>query len=150
MAEVKVLNNKTSIEVYIEFVKLEPGLDFSLTTVTDKLGITPTDTEKIGQWANSLRQYRFTSWKYSTGLVETLDFEMLIEQIVDTFKDKSNIIKELKNELGLGTVIRVVTYVVEGRSPGYSFPVDVMKFAVSIDTLIEIDDYVYGFVEEEN
>lgn len=118
MAEVKVLNNKTSIEVYIEFVKLEPGLDFSLTTVTDK-------------------QYRFTSWKYSTGLVETLDFEMLMEQIVDTFKDKSNIIKELKNELGLGTVIRVVTYVVEGRSPGYSFPVDVMKFAVSIDTLIE-------------
>ncbi|WP_167553203.1 DUF4279 domain-containing protein [Evansella clarkii] len=112
------MNNKTSIEVYIEFVKLEPGLDFSLTTVTDK-------------------QYRFTSWKYSTGLVETLDFEMLMEQIVDTFKDKSNIIKELKNELGLGTVIRVVTYVVEGRSPGYSFPVDVMKFAVSIDTLIE-------------
>ncbi|SDZ05956.1 protein of unknown function [Evansella caseinilytica] len=140
---------KTSIEVYIDFIKHEPDWDFPLSTVTDKLGIFPTDTEKNGEWANPRRQYSFTSWKYSTGVIETCDFEMVIEKIVDTFKDKVDIINELKRELGIEAAIRAVTHVVDGMSPAYVLPVEVMKFAVSIDAFIDIDEYVYGFVEED-
>nr|WP_249226150.1 DUF4279 domain-containing protein [Oceanobacillus jordanicus] len=150
------MSKNTLVEVYLDFTKdiyldsidYEPDWDFSLQTVTNKLGISPTYTQKVGEWANSKRQYGHTQWKYSTGKIETLDFDMALNKIVDTFKDKVDVINELKKELGLRTSFRAVTYVYDGMSPGYSFPLNVMKFLISIDTETEIDEYVYGFVEE--
>lgn len=119
-------------------------------TLTDKIGVSPTQTEKKGKWATSGRQYQATQWKYSTGLIETRDFEMLLDKIVDTFRDKVDIINELKRELGIEAAIRAVPHVIDGMSPGYSIPVEVMKFAVSIDAIIDIGEYVYGFVETDD
>ncbi|WP_138919072.1 hypothetical protein [Ornithinibacillus scapharcae] len=42
-----------------------------------------------------------------------------------------------------------VTYVIDGISPGYSFPVEAMRFAVNIDSIISIDEYEYGFIEDD-
>ncbi|MFD2045035.1 DUF4279 domain-containing protein [Ornithinibacillus salinisoli] len=143
------MSKKTSIEIYLNFRKHEPNWDFSLFAISEKLGITPTDTKKVGEWNTPKRRSTFTEWIYSTGAIETIDFEMGLEKIVDTFKDKVDTINEIKKELGVETSICAVTHVIDGNSPGYSFPVEVMKFAVSIDTFIEIDEYVYGFVEND-
>ncbi|WP_052360740.1 DUF4279 domain-containing protein [Oceanobacillus manasiensis] len=151
------MSENTLVEVYLDFKKdiylesidYEPDWDFSLQTVTNRLGISPTKTRKVGEWMNSIRRSDLTQWKYSTGKIETLDFEMALNKVVDTFKDKVDIINELKKELGLRTSFCAVTHVYEGISPGYSFPLNIMKFLVSIDTEPEIDEYVYGFVEED-
>ncbi|MBU9720125.1 MULTISPECIES: DUF4279 domain-containing protein [Bacillaceae] len=140
---------ETTIEAYLCFFKNEPHWDFPLETVTGRLGVTPTNLEKIGDWANQKRQYVTTEWRYSTGLIETWDFEMVIGKIVDTFRDKVEVINELKRELGIETALRVVTHVVNEDSPSYVIPIDVMKFAISIDNFIDIDQYIYVFLDEE-
>ncbi|MFD1928986.1 DUF4279 domain-containing protein [Sporosarcina siberiensis] len=143
------MNKKTTVEVYLDFRKFEPDWDFSLTAITDKLEISPTETVKVDEWATSKRRSTITQWQYSTGVIETTDFEKELQKVVSIFKNKVDIINELKDELGLKTSFCAVTNVYDGRSPGYSFPIEVMKFAVSIDTLIEIDEYVYGFSEDD-
>ncbi|WP_432352346.1 DUF4279 domain-containing protein [Sporosarcina sp. A2] len=143
------MSQKTTVEVYLDFRRFEPDWDFSLTAITDKLEISPTETRKVGEWATPKRRSTITQWQYSTGVIETTNFEMGLQKIVSIFKNKVDIINELKHELGVKTSFCAVTYVYDGRSPGYSLPVEVMKFAVSIDTLIEIDEYVYGFIEDD-
>lgn len=143
------MNKKTTVEVYLDSRKFEPDWDFSLTAITDKLEISPTETVKVDEWATSKRRSTITQWQYSTGVIETTDFEKELQKVVSIFKNKVDIINELKDELGLKTSFCAVTNVYDGRSPGYSFPIEVMKFAVSIDTLIEIDEYVYGFSEDD-
>ena len=143
------MERKTSVEVYLDFKRHEPDWDFSLSTITDKLDISPTNTIKVGEWATPKRQYGITQWQYSTGAIETIDFASVIMKIYDAFKDKVDIINELKKELGVETSFCAVTHVVDGLSPGYSIPVKVMRFAVSIDTVFQIDEYVYGFTEDD-
>ncbi|MBS3681012.1 alpha/beta fold hydrolase [Ornithinibacillus massiliensis] len=142
---------RTSIEVYLS---LNGGLDndFSLAYVTERLGIIPTETEKRGEFhpPNRIRQYRFTKWKYSTGRIETLDFEGLVNEIVHTFQDKVTIINELKEELGVEPYIGMVPYIYDGMSPGYSLTVEQMQFMVDIGVGMDLDQYVNPFTEEES
>lgn len=46
---------------------------------------------------------------------------MALNKVVETFKDKVDVINELKKELELRTSFRAVTHVYDGMSPGYSF-----------------------------
>jgi Domain of unknown function (DUF4279) len=147
------LTKKTTIEAYLSFQKDEPDWDFPLSTVTEKLEILPTETKKFGEWVNLTspfkRQNRFTQWKYSTGSIETYDFEMVLGKIVDAFKEKVDIINELKRELAIEPKLCAVIQVEEGLSPGYLIESEVMQFALSIGAELEIDDYISGFVENE-
>ena len=143
------MDQETSVEVYLDFRKFEEDWDFDLDRITHNLQIHPTETLKVGEWMTPNRRSTLTQWKYSTGAITTTDFESVGQLIFDVFKDKASVINEVKNELGVKTKLCAITNVHDGRSPGYSFPVNVMKFAVSIDTLIEIDEYVYGFTEDD-
>jgi Domain of unknown function (DUF4279) len=147
------MTNKTSVEVFLSFIGKEPNYDFSLSKVTDKLGITPTSTYKKGEQIGSSslpeRQYSNTNWMYSTGIIETYDFEMVTQMIVHTFKDKVGTINELIRELEIEPRFCAITSVEDGISPGYSLPLEVMEFAISIGAEFEIDQYVSGFVEDD-
>lgn len=88
-------------------------------------------------------------WKYSTGEVETYESEKLVQQIVHTFKDKTDIINALKNELLIEPSLCMVVYVINGRNPSYIIEKDLMEFSLLIDVELEIDCYTYGFVEED-
>jgi len=143
-----IMNRDTSIEVYFALESTYPESDFSLSTVTERIGISPTSTEKRGEpnkGAYKPRIFPFTQWTYSTGLIETLDFEMVTMKIVDVFKEKVDIINKLKSDLGLEAKFRAVTYVRQGMSPGYSIPIEVMQFAMSIGAELDIDQYIYEF-----
>ncbi|WP_246010279.1 DUF4279 domain-containing protein [Bacillus yapensis] len=122
--------------------------------VTDKLGIFPTYTQKRGDWHRPKppirpRQYNFSEWKYSTGLVETLDMPSLVDKIVHTFQDKVHIINELKEELQLKLRFQIVPYIKDGISPAFSFTPEQMQFAIDIGVVFDIDQYIFGFVEED-
>ncbi|MEN2766359.1 DUF4279 domain-containing protein [Ornithinibacillus xuwenensis] len=147
------MTNRTSVEVFLSFIGKEPNYDFSLSTVTDKLRVTPTSTSKKGEQigTSSLpeRQYSNTIWMYSTGRIETYDFEMVTQMIVRTFKDKVRTIKELIRELEIEPWFCAITSVEDGISPGYSLSLEVMDFAISIGAEFEIDQYVSGFVEDD-
>ncbi|WP_096272049.1 DUF4279 domain-containing protein [Paucisalibacillus globulus] len=144
---------KTSIEAYFSLEKNEPDYDFAISAVTDRLGILPTKTKKKGEWVNMSsppkRKHSYTQWKYRTGRIETYNFEMVIKQIVHTFKDKVDTINELKQELQLEPKLCAVVYVEDGISPGYLIESEVMQFAINIGAELEIDDFISGFVENE-
>ncbi|MEQ2528414.1 DUF4279 domain-containing protein [Bacillaceae bacterium CLA-AA-H227] len=140
----------TSIEVYFA---LWSETVFSMAYVTDKLGIFPTYTQKRGDWHKPRppirpRQYNFSEWKYSTGLVETLDMPSLVDKIVQTFQDKVHIINELKEELHLKLRFQIVPYIKDGMSPSFSITPEQMQFAIDIGVVFDIDQYIYGFIEE--
>lgn len=141
----------TAIEVYFS---LWSESVFSMEYVTDKLEIFPTYTQKIGDWHTRQppippRQYNFSEWKFSTGLVETLDLPSLIDQIVHTFQDKVHIINELKEELQLKLRFQIVPHIKNGISPAFSFKPEQMQFAIDIGVVFDIDQYIFGFVEED-
>ncbi|MBS3681249.1 DUF4279 domain-containing protein [Ornithinibacillus massiliensis] len=143
----------TSIEIYFSLSSTEPEWDFPLSIVTERLGINPTETIKLGEWVNInnpniKRQNTFTEWVYSTGIVETYDFEKLMKEVVHVFKDKVDIINELIREFQIEPKLKAVVYVEEGLSPGYVLELEVMQFALNICAEIEIDDYISGFVED--
>ncbi|MEN2468062.1 DUF4279 domain-containing protein [Ornithinibacillus sp. JPR2-1] len=143
----------TSIEIYFSLSSTEPEWDFPLSIVTERLGINPTETIKLGEWVNInnpkiKRQHTFTEWVYSTGIVETYDFEKLMKEVVHVFKDKVDIINELIREFQIEPKLKAVVYVEEGLSPGYVLELEVMQFALNIGAEFEIDDYISGFVED--
>jgi hypothetical protein len=150
----------TSVEVYFAFFGTESNeYDFDLQYVTERLGIHPTSTEKMGEFRNperakqlgiKPRQYSFTKWKYSTGRIETLDFEGLVDEIVNTFKDKVSIINELKMELGIRPYLGTVPYVYNGMSPGYSLTIEQMQFMIDVGVGLDLDQYVNPFTEPED
>ena len=140
----------TSVEIYFALYGTEENdYDFDLDYVTERLGIIPTETEKQGEYYKKIRQYSFTKWKYSTGRIETLDFEWLVDLIVQTFQDKVQIINELKDELGVRPYIGMVPYVCNGLSPGYSLTIEQMQFMIDIGVGMDLDQYVDPFTEDD-
>lgn len=149
----KAMDEKTTVEVYLSFDKHEGNWDFSLARVTDRLGIFPTDTNKRGEWVThdgkKIRQHHSTKWKYSTGEVATYESEKLVRKIVNTFKDKTDIINALNNELHIEPRLCMVVNVFNGMNPSYVIEKELMEFSLKIGVELEIDCYTYGFVEEE-
>ncbi|WP_269083165.1 DUF4279 domain-containing protein [Ornithinibacillus californiensis] len=151
---------RTSVEIYFALEGSEDNdYDFELALVTDRLGISPTSTQKMGEFHNperakqlaiNPRQYSYTQWKYSTGRIETLDFEGLVDEIVNTFKDKVSVIIQLRDEYGIRPYIGMVPKVYNGMSPGYSLTIEQMQFMIDIGVGMDLDEYVYPFTEPED
>ena len=72
----------TKVMVYFNI----KGGDFPLETVTELLGITPTNTMKNGELRSPEHpSYRFTSWSYGTDYEETLDIDNQLLPILEVF-----------------------------------------------------------------
>ncbi|TKC15431.1 DUF4279 domain-containing protein [Robertmurraya kyonggiensis] len=147
---------KTSIEVYFS-LESKAENDFSIAYVTNKLGVFPTYTQKKGEWhkptppihrSYTPRQHKYTEWKYSTELRETVNLPLLLDQMLNTFSSKVHIINQLKEELQIHPYFRIVVYIVDGASPMFTFSKEIMQFAIDIGVEIDIDQYVFGFKEE--
>lgn len=143
--------DKTTLYAYISFTRSDDEDDFPLEVVTERLGIQPTTAWKVGERVNTIspRVHFFTSWKYGTESIETLDSDDVLHPIFNKFKDKTETINQLKNEFNLNVKIAMVISMIDGHSPGLGINPEFSAFAAAINAPIDIDMYVYPFNEME-
>ena len=141
---------KTTLYAYIRFIGKD-DVDFPLEIVTERLGVQPTETWRVGDRINNIvsRAYSFTCWKYESKRLETLDADDVLLQILNVFESKTDIINQLKEELNLDVQIELVITMIDGYTPGLVILPEFSRFAAAINAFIDIDMYVEFFSEPE-
>lgn len=138
--------DKTSLYAYILFSGND---DFPLDVVTERLGVQPTKTWKVGERVNSnhptnqrLRSY--TGWHFEIETKESLDTEDVLRPILELFQSKTDTIKQLKVELNLDVQLELVIHIYDGYTPGLVIYPEFSKFAGEIDAVLDVDMYVFS------
>lgn len=139
---------QTSLYTYIQ---LAGDDDFPLDEVTERLGIEPTTTWRVGEKVhpNKPLERFYTCWKYKIGPFETLVVEDVLDPLLHLFSSKVEIINQLKLKYDLSVKIALVIEMENGRTPGLVISPKFSRFAGSLDAMIDIDMYVYPFSEED-
>lgn len=140
---------KTYLYAYIMFIGKDDVDDFPVEVVTEMLGVQPTRIKRMGERLNELYTRSFTSWEYMSETLETLNVDDVLLPIFNVFHDKTDVINRIKKELHLDVKIAVVITMIDGFTPGLVIYPEFGKFISDIDALIDIDMYVYPFVENE-
>ncbi|MFL0507184.1 DUF4279 domain-containing protein [Ureibacillus sp. 179-F W5.1 NHS] len=140
---------KTSLYAYIRFTGKDDIDDFPVEVVTEMLGVQPTTILRICDRINDKVTRFFTSWKYESETVETLDTDDVLLPILNVFQSKTNTINRIKDELNLNVQIGIVITMINGYTPGLVISPEFSSFASAIKAFIDIDMYVYPFSEPE-
>ena len=142
---------KTTLYAYISFTGRDDVNDFPLEVVTERLGVQPTETWRVGDRINNIvsRAYSFTCWKYESDRLETLDVDDVLLPILNVFQSKTDIINQLKEEFNLDVQIELVITMIDGYTPGLVISPEFSRFAATINAFIDIDMYVEFFSEPE-
>ncbi|MEG0385698.1 MAG: DUF4279 domain-containing protein [Solibacillus sp.] len=141
--------DKTSLYAYILFTGND---DFPLDIVTDRLGVQPTKTWKLGDRVkpnhpvnNMLCSH--TGWRFEIDTEESLNSDDVLCPILDVFQSKTDIINQLKVELTLDVQLELVVHIYDGNAPALVIDPEFSKFAADINAILDIDMYVYPFNE---
>ena len=140
---------KTNLYAYIHFTGKDDIYDFPVEAVTDILGVQPTTILRMGDRINDKHKCSFTSWKYESGTIETLNTDDALLPLLNIFQYKTDTINRIKEELNLNVRIELVITMINGYTPGLTISPEFSKFASAINASIGIDMYVYPFSEPE-
>ena len=143
--------DKTSLYAYI---LLSGNDDFPLDVVTERLGVQPTKTWKVGERVKpnhpmnqSLRSY--TGWRFEINTKESLDTEDVLRPLLEVFQTKTDTINQLKEELNLVVHLELVIQIYDGYTPGLVIYPEFSKFAAEINAFLDVDMYVFSFNESD-
>ncbi len=143
--------DKTSLYAYILFSGND---DFSLDVVTERLGVQPTETWKVGERVNpnhpinqKLRSH--TGWRFKIDAKESLDTEDVLRPLLEVFQSKTDTINQLKEELTLDVCLELVIQIYDGYTPGLVIYPEFSKFAAEINAFLDVDMYVYSYNEPD-
>jgi hypothetical protein len=120
------------------------GDTFPLDYVTEKLGITPTNTYGKGDVVpnRSTTRYRLeTTWDLGTDYQESLDVNEQLHQIINQLRDKVTIINKIKKAYPVECKFFIVIIIEEGYTPALYLNKEVINFASSIEAEVDIDLY---------
>ncbi len=133
------------------YLKLTGNDDFPLEVVTERLGIQPTRTWKVGEKVHPDKPLErfYTCWKYETQKLETLAVEEVLDPLYHVFHPKVEMMNELKQQFDLTIQIELVIEIEKGWAPGLVISPEFSRFASSLDAYIDVDMYVYPFGQEE-
>ncbi|MEK3981433.1 DUF4279 domain-containing protein [Psychrobacillus sp. FSL K6-2836] len=139
--------DKTSLYTYIQFSGND---DFPLDVVTERLGVQPTKTWRVGERVKPnhpinqlLRSY--TAWHYEIETKETLYTEDVLRPLLEVFQSKTETINQLKEELILDIRLELVIQIYDGYTPALVIYPEFSKFAAKINAILDVDMYVFSF-----
>ncbi|MFJ5771680.1 DUF4279 domain-containing protein [Psychrobacillus sp. NPDC093180] len=142
---------RTSLYAYIIFTGND---DFPLDVVTERLGVQPTKTWKVGERAvpnhpinHFLRSY--TAWHFEIETKETPNTDEVLRPLLEVFESKTDIINQLKEELNLNVHLELVIQIYNGFTPGLVIYPEFSRFAAEINAFLDVDMYVYPFNETD-
>lgn len=144
---------KASLYAYIALKGAEFG-DYPLEIGTERLGIQPTQTWKLGERIhpdkpNNPLERTYTCWKFETDKIETLDSGDVLRPLFEAFESKAEIINQLKTDFNLEASLAVVSEVYEGEMPALVIYPNFSRFLAAIDASLEFETYIYSLEREE-
>jgi hypothetical protein len=135
------MNNLPQIEVYFLLTCAEDNLK----TISDEMGINPTDTRTKQEFPQESIDEGIASnlWIISTKKQSDKTISCQCNKLVEMLKDKEDKILDLINRYSLIPDITVVVNAESANEPEMILPKDIIKFAAKIEAEIGFDIYIY-------
>ncbi len=135
--------------VYFAFT----GDNFDPQVVTDRIGVTPTETWKKGDKGKYKPTLAYSCWKLSTEEgKEYIMVDSLVEEIIGQLFDKIEIINELKNRFELDSILEIVMYIdtnEEQSTPALGHDLKTIEFLHRTQTKTDVDIYRFNSANNE-
>ncbi len=137
------------LEDGIGFVAAEGG-GFDPDEITNRLGIQPVHTKKLGEpLAPGCGSSTFSEWAACQQIAPAMDAGSQCASIVQTLAPHISTLREIKNEYNVRYYLMVVPHVYSEVAPALDFDSDVIRFCHETETEISVDLYVYEHGQEE-
>lgn len=136
---IKVLSDLTTAKAELILY----GTHFDLKGFTEKIGISPTEVEKIGD-KNKWRVFTESVWLKSTDLHPVKDMATPIHEVLKIFKDKLDIIAEEIQNQDLQCKILAVLYIEKNNTPYFHLSKETIHQLAEINAWIDYDIYNYA------
>lgn len=130
--------------IKIEFCII--GEDFIPEEITKMLNIYPTEAFRNndefmgGSEKNIPMKRKECCWCIDTQYVESIDVIVELNKIYNILKDKTHILKEIKNKYSVFFKFDIIIHFTD--NPIISLERDIIKFAAEIDAEIDFDTYI--------
>lgn len=129
------------------------GDDFDTDEVTNRLGITPTDSWRKGDKGQFKPILEFTSWRLSTDKgQEYLQIDKLVDEIISKLFDKIEIINDLKGQFQLDSVLEIILYIdtnEDNSTPALGHDLKTIEFLYRTQTKTDVDIYRFNSASNE-
>jgi hypothetical protein len=121
------------------------GDDFDPKTITNKIGIEPSDSWRKGEKGKYKPELEFSCWELSTEKgKEYIEIDNLVNEIVAKLFDKIEIINDIKARLELVSVLEIVLYIDTNpdiSTPALGHDLKTLEFLYKTGTITDIDIY---------
>ncbi len=129
------------------------GDSFDTDEVTNRLGITPTDSWRKGDKGFYKTAVEFAMWRLSTDKgKEYIQIDNLVDEIVSKLCDKIEIINDLKSQFQLNSVLEIVLYIdtnEDNSTPALGHDLRTIEFLYRTGTTTDIDIYRFNSANDE-
>lgn len=124
------------------------GDSFDTTEITNRIGISPTDSWRKGDKGKYKTILEFTSWKLSTDKGrEYLQIDNLVDEIVSKLYDKIEIICELKKQFSLNSALVIVLWIdtnEDNSTPSLGHDFKTIEFLYRTESTTSVDIYRFN------
>jgi hypothetical protein len=129
------------------------GANFDPQIVTNRIGVTPTETCKKGDKGKYKPTLDYSCWKLSTDKgKEYIVVDSLVDEVIGLLFDKIEIINELKNQFDLHSVLEIVMYIdinEEQSTPALGHDLKTIEFLYRTQTKTDVDIYRFNSANNE-
>jgi len=129
------------------------GDNFDTDEVTNRIGISPTDSWRKGDKGKYKPILEFASWRLSTDKgQEYMQIDKLVDEIVSKLFDKIEIINDLKRQFQLDSVLEIVLYIdtnEDNSTPALGHDLKTIEFLYRTQTKTDVDIYRFNSASNE-
>ncbi|TFE02339.1 DUF4279 domain-containing protein [Jeotgalibacillus salarius] len=134
--------DKTKTMLYFEIA----ATHMDTKSVTEKLGVTPSERYQNGDLIEGSNRYRKQSaWRISSGYQEDLFLDDSFKKVIDPLREKISVINDIRKEYNATCRLIVVSEMFDGHTPALGFPADIVRFAAEVDAEIDLDLYAWEY-----
>lgn len=124
------------------------GDNFDPQIVTERIGVTPTETWNKGDKGKYKPTLDYSCWKLSTDKgKEYMMVDSLVDEVIGQLFDKIEIINELKNQFYLDSVLEIVMYIDTNEkqtTPALGHDLKTIEFLHRTQTKTDVDIYRFN------
>lgn len=138
------MNTRNSCYTYFRIVG-----NFNPDDVSERLGLTPEKTWKIGDLRRNGTRYDFASWEIGRCAEYDVQVENQMRKTLASLWDKVSLLNQIREENDVHFVLEIVpTIYVDDINPCLAPPLDVIDFCHATRTEIDLDMYICNSEDE--
>ena len=129
------------------------GDNFDTDEVTNRLGITPTNSWRNGDKGFYKPAVEFAMWRLATDKgKEYIQIDNLVDEIVSKLYDKIEIFNDLKRQYKLDSVLEIVLYIdtnEDNSAPALGHDLKTIEFLYRTGTNTDVDIYRFNSASDK-